>query len=108
METRNGFIGFNAMSLLAASEFAKGKNMHSELFGLFLLVVIPLVVWIEFKARQRREDTRQKAHEKVIELRQQGTEAEVCSKCSGKGRVGIITYDCPKCGGIGYSYELEE
>jgi RecJ-like exonuclease len=81
----------------------KEENMW---YGLFLLIAIPLIVWIEFNARRRREDTRQKAYEKVIELHQQGIQAEVCSRCEGKGRVGIITHDCDKCGGIGYLYDL--
>lgn len=83
----------------------KGENMW---YGLFLLIAIPLIVWIEFNARQRREDTRQKAHEKVIELHQRGIWAEVCPRCEGKARVGIITHDCDKCGGIGYLYDLSE
>jgi len=87
----------------------KGNTMNYMLFvfGIFLLIGIPLIALIEFKARQRREYTRLKAHEKVIELKQKGIWAEVCSQCQGKGRVGFVTHDCPKCGGIGYLYKME-
>jgi len=69
------------------------------------------IFWIWYAtdtARRRREDTQQKANDKVIELRQRGIKAEVCTLCNGKGQSGAMLLECSKCGGIGYIYELND
>ena len=78
--------------------------MTPALYMLFITVCIVLAVWNESNARKRKEQRREKAHDKVIELTRQGMEASVCPHCGGTGKVGLIDRDCKRCGGIGYQY----
>jgi RecJ-like exonuclease len=70
-----------------------------------LFVVIVLIVWVDMTARKYREQTKKHAHEKVVDLRVKGVEADICPECTGKGTRVYISRPCEKCSGIGYVYQ---
>jgi RecJ-like exonuclease len=75
--------------------------LHPDVFCLIAFIFWVLVIW-------KRDQKRQRAHEKVIELTEKGYDTKICSKCDGHGGNILTWTGCAGCGGLGYIYKLKE
>lgn len=73
--------------------------------GSFLFFGIILIIAYTYGENKKKETLRN-AHDKVLELRQNGIRVDICTNCKGKGLFGTWDRTCKVCGDIGYTYDM--
>ena len=92
-------------------------NIQSEftepLFFVFIVATIILSFMVSSE-RGKRLKKQEKARKAVLDLKEKGRDAEICSECLGKGSTRVIFWwqpheaNCAKCDGLGYLCELKQ